>query len=399
MISVEGTLNPQNQQLLTALGEYKDQVTTRLVRSQTPAEVVLQNLSQAVTVLPADVRPNFEDRKMASFTASVITPNQHPLGESFGFFFLPGVLGTAPSTAHIAGEFYREASDRLDKPVMFSSSFSSSIGVDMRKQPFIGNTTKRAAFQAGLMAEILRKNPATEIWLMGHSDGGLSALHTLPILEQLMKDRDSETRIAGLILTQATGLYDQNILSFGLRYSRMPLMNEAIAYLYPTSKQLLDASERLATESDPKLKKALNNELTRIQSRYFIERPGHLKAEILKTLMGADTRVGREGWREALQIIRSTPEWLRAAPESIRRLVNVPVGIQWGERDPNFPPELAGRAVTKDTFPNTSQFISGTLINWPHWGVAINAAQYAQMTLSMIQKMSETKQAEVHLYL
>lgn len=400
MISVEGGLNPQSPQLLNSLGDYKDQATTRLVRSQTPSGPLLQELGQAAVALPEDVRPIFGDGKVARYTASLITSNNHPLGDSLGFFFLPGILGTAPSTAHIAGQFYREASDRMEKPVIFSSSLSSSIGVDMRDQPFLG-TTKRAAFQAGLMADILAENPASEVWLMGHSDGALSALHALPILEQILENRGSQTRVAGLVLTQSAGLYDQNILTFPLRYFGMPLMKEAISHLFPTQKEIVDTRNRLAGEHDLDTRVALFEELRRMQLRYTDSRPegSVLKDEVNKLLMGADTRGRQEGQRENLQMVRSYLEWMRAAPESISRLVDVSVAIQWGERDPNFPPQKAGNVVNKETFPNSPAVMTATLLNWPHWGPAINAEQYAQMTVTIIQKLTAPSKPEAHIYL
>src|SRR5687768_8785597 len=98
MITVEGGLNPQSPHLLNSLGGYKDQVTTRLVKSQTPSVTLLRELGQAAVALPEEVRPAFGDGRVARYTASLIASDKHPLGDSVGFFFLPGVLGTAPST-------------------------------------------------------------------------------------------------------------------------------------------------------------------------------------------------------------------------------------------------------------------------------------------------------------
>lgn len=147
------------------------------------------------------------------YAASVITSlEQSPEAAKpkLNVVFLPGAGGTHKSNVYIGTELFRQLQSQVGESQVNSVSiFSSTIGRD-NPAGIPGERVEAAAIQAAFVVDLLKKNPAQQLILVGHSAGGLDMAFMMPMLKVLMKANNmDEGLIKGAVFFQPGGFYEQ----------------------------------------------------------------------------------------------------------------------------------------------------------------------------------------------
>lgn len=357
MRSIEGVLDPKHPQVLEALGEYQDKVNIACVTDGREVNELIPRLEQAATVFPDGIG-RIRERQVQRYLASTIKSQDDDPGT--GIFFLPGALGTSPGNAHTVASLYREASSR-GEPVSLAVALSASFSRDTLTHPLISKTEVRAANQAALMAELIKEHECSRVWMLGHSHGGLEAMYTYPMLRKLIAEDQVPAEVAGLILVQSGGLFRQNPVDYFRRFMTKSLIDEAACFVYP-------------------------NEIGTTPMK-------ELRKKIVQTLTGADLRGEGIPAKLYLQTAISGFQDLLPVPDRVRELVDVPVGIMWGDIDNFFPGKMAQRRIEDWTqkngplFPNSPYSKPVVVPNWPHLGLVVNTAHFSNLALNLMQDL------------
>jgi hypothetical protein len=207
---------------------------------------VLRNqMLKGLEEYPDSLRPKNISIIPPSYHAVVVSPKEAPMKVSsaesqskMGVFFLSGSPGTAAQISGICTELFNNVSKRLpeDTAVNVVAGIDSSINMDKEDNRVPLNPVERAAYQAGLIMELMKKHKCDSLYLMGHSLGGMELGYMIPMLKSLLKqNKFPESAIKGLTFFQSAALYEQNSLNFmTVKTAKINDPEQIVKEIYPT---------------------------------------------------------------------------------------------------------------------------------------------------------------------
>ncbi|NTU47312.1 hypothetical protein HGA88_06855 [Candidatus Roizmanbacteria bacterium] len=196
---------------------------------------------------------------------------------STGVIFLAGLRGTGAGQAHIVSDMCREIQQKLGIELRMTAGICSTASVETlgslgekygRILP--SSVVERAGMQASFIIDLLKQNPCNKIYLSGYSMGGAELGYMVPILEDLLKQNDMKTEIAGLIFAQAGGLYNQKLSEFLPAAQKVMSLDREYHEMFPTYEDEQRAQEELALAekaNNPILLEQKQKQLEEIQGK------------------------------------------------------------------------------------------------------------------------------------
>lgn len=429
--------HPSIQRIRELGGEYKP--TAYRHPSEPTRKIVDVALKSAYLGEPVEFRPE----KMGALTASVITPAREE-GErvenhspKVGIFFLSGAGGTGPGVVHIAENLWRESHEKRSRlgETGLVAAIGSAIGPDAIGESFSKNHAERAAQTCALIVDLLQQNKCDQIYLIGHSMGGMEMAYMLPVLEKVLSRDELQTKIGGAIFAQSSSLFKQNWLNFlGKKHAEVESLSHESSYMFPSPVDLAQAKQDvwLALEKhgnweshkkkgelasmEERLKKNLEllddtqqKQLAAIDEKIkdsFVDprkiqellkqRLELLKPVLQQIMKGAELRDGRFPLKTSLALVQSavlpgSNGMVSTLPAEVRRKITVPVGVISSPDDVYFDERSITRSITgdgmqpmSDFFPFAPELIQRKLPTSPHMALSVDPSE---MTEAAIETM------------
>lgn len=367
------------------------------------------------------------------------------------YVYMPGAVGTPAGSAPTVAVMLEQNPDI--EMGMAISSYASKDTWGKLSDAYVKNPFERASQIAGIIAETLRTNPAEKIKLDGTSMGGMDMFLAALVLQGLIDKGKLRTKIAGLVLSQPAGMYDQKSMMgipvefITTRKDEHQSVKRDVEHLYPSTENFADVQtaldEALAQGDAPKtmrLREQLNAmeakkdspryltehldesqraELEKIESQISelqyggsdkeLKQLEHKRYQILKGVVdpkvvtGAESRVMPNGgipdwnWiKNVVPLFITHEHGINIAtqmPKNLRDLVKFPVAILMGEKDAYFKPEEQRRAIEEagkeQFFPNAPKVMVAEVSNWSHQGAFISPEKNAEIKKDIYRRMEE----------
>lgn len=421
----------KNPEKFTVLEKTVDQL--RALRKNIPVS------SDRLT--PAHIEEKNVPPVESAYLAPPSTESQTPQ-EKVGYFLLPGATGTALANTAELREFVKQTEGKF--PVGIAASLDSSASLGTTEQPFSTDVIVRASEQALLISELARTHGVNEVYLTGHSLGGMEATYVLCALQILDKD----LKVGGLILSQPGGQYSFNVqdaLRFALKgIPRFLSMKDEVRQVFPSAQDVADVQRDLEdakVAQDPgkvlrierelatmrikqedatslltpeqqaqlaRLDTLLSNPPRGNEKNRLLEQRYKLLLPVIKNILrGDDPRTNslRQELTMDLSTAKATKDILGVLPQTIRDAVRVPVAIAYSKKnDAYFQADVAGQRrdamqlnqrikEKKDApyFPNSPLAMDATMEYMSHVGSVTDAENNMKIMLNIIERMREAK--------
>ncbi|MBI4080544.1 MAG: hypothetical protein HY430_02120 [Candidatus Levybacteria bacterium] len=263
-----------------------------IFRGNTPQ--VKDQLREAVKVYPEKYQPKFK-KDVANYQVTEVVSKEFPHGGSdVGVVFLSGGTGTATGDAHIPAEIFLKSKENLSQKIGFAAALSSSASRDTVDTAFPSSHAERAAHQAALVVDLLKRNPTKNLFVLGHSLGALEAAYMTPILEKLIEINGLETKVAGTILAHPLSYYEQRVVSFVKKFVdyQRHFMQPEITQKYPSRRDVAQVEEAYTLAKDGgegELASRLYTQLQEMQKRH--DHPIDLTSEQEAKLINLDEQI------------------------------------------------------------------------------------------------------------
>ncbi len=176
-----------------------------------------------------------------------------------------------------------------------SIAIGSPASVDEKITKFSASHIERAAYEAAVVIEQLKKHPVKELICMGHSLGGTELAYMIPILRSLIKQNGLDTKIKGEIFIQSTGQYEQSIPGISARSGEVGSLRGEMRELFPSSVDISEAEERLQRlDEDVDMEEVLLMRTQIEEMRRKKENPPYLTEEEWTALAAMDKELEEE---------------------------------------------------------------------------------------------------------
>jgi hypothetical protein len=362
-----------------------------------PSHSVQQSVDMALQVIPEAHRPDLKRLPQPKLRISSITKDVETLTDPEGegdqiLFYVPGAEGTAASAAHIMAKLLEKSPAKMGVTI---SSYASIDNLDSSKDRYVKDPFEKATHYLAVILEVIKQNPSKKIILEGTSMGALDMIATSILLKKLIAEGKVNTEIAGVILNQPAGMYDQSRVEFATKRKDEHVSNvKEREYLFPSYQEFAEVETELELakeqgdipktlglqeqlklmtqkkqnpphlnneqaeqlhEIDTKISQVLgqdDKELARLEK----QRDALLIPVIQESVMGAETRrrgVSNLVWAKDLARIhvffpQNALSWVRCLDPELRSQIDFPLAVVMGERDAYFKDSELQTAMKKD---------------------------------------------------